>query len=83
MRIAIALVVLGLLMLFLSGCSTLNRYGIGGPPRLVCASHVASIDDRIAGSDDMHLSLVRRFTDGDTLCGQKQIKYHSEGRMDH
>lgn len=72
MKLALMLLTVGLIMLALSGCSALNRYGIGGPPRLACAGAVAAIDDRIAGSDDMHLSLVRRFSDGDPLCPQAE-----------
>ena len=58
------------LSLILSGCSVLNGVGIGGEPRLVCQYRdgVAMIDDRIAGSDGMRLSFVRRFTDGDFAC---------------
>ena len=57
-------------LLLLAGCSTLNNYGIGGEPELICRYRdgIASIDDRIAGSDAMHASLVRRFKDGDSLC---------------
>lgn len=68
MRFALTLIIVGLLMLWMSGCSALNSYGIGGPPRLACASGGAAIDDRIVGSDDMHLSMFRRFSDGDPLC---------------
>lgn len=82
----------------LSGCSTLNSYGIGGPPKLACAGSAAAIDDRIVGSDDMHVSMVRRFADGDALCPREDLAaaaaaqserdqakqaHHSDGRMDH
>ena len=52
----------------LAGCSTLNGYGIGSPPRLVCMYGEASIDDRLLGSDAVHLSLVRRMEDADAIC---------------
>ena len=58
------------LALSLAGCDTLNSFGIGGEPALVCAKGVASIDDRIAGSDRVRVSVVRRFRDGDKLCPQ-------------
>lgn len=57
------------LCLFLPGCSTLADYGIGGPPALMCDQQkLAVIDDRLVGPDQMRLSLVRRFKDGDSLC---------------
>lgn len=52
----------------LSGCSTLERYGIGGAPLIFCRQEVAVIDDRIAGPDSARLSLVRRIKDADALC---------------
>jgi hypothetical protein len=52
----------------LAGCSTLNRYGIGGEPLLYCRKGQAVIDDRIAGPDQARLAIVRRFKDGDALC---------------
>jgi hypothetical protein len=54
--------------LLLAGCSTLNRYGIGGAPQLHCRGGQAVLDDRIAGPDEARLSIVRRFADGDALC---------------
>lgn len=63
-----------LIALAVTGCSTLNDYGIGGAPRLVCTTSAAAIDDRLLGSDDMHLSLVRRFADGDALCTPTEVK---------
>lgn len=62
---------LGLLIGILTlcmGCSTVNEYGIGGPPALLCGKGAAYIDDKLAGSDAVRLSLVRRFEDGDKLC---------------
>jgi hypothetical protein len=98
-QLALLLIAVGVVMICCSGCSTLNNYGIGGPPRLACADTKAAIDDRIAGSDDMHLSLVRRFADGDALCPREDVKAaaatqadrdqatqarrSSEGRLDH
>jgi len=67
-RLLIVLALAVLVLFLLSGCSTLNKYGIGGPPKLMCANGQADIDDRIAGSDEVRLSLVRRFTDGDKVC---------------
>ena len=65
----LAALALGILVLFLSACSTLHEYGIGGPPRLLCAKDgTAVLDDRIAGPDAVRVSLVRRFVDGDGLC---------------
>jgi hypothetical protein len=63
------LIILALAAL-LAGCDTLNSYGIGGEPRLICTYRdaKASIDDRVAGSDKVHGSIVRRFEDGDSLC---------------
>ena len=52
----------------LTGCGTLNSLGIGGEPKNTCANGVASIDDRIAGSDQVRVSVIRRFRDGDKLC---------------
>lgn len=65
----IRLVVLPLVFL-LAGCSALNSVGIGGEPRLACMYRdgVAMIDDRVAGSDTMRISFMRRFEDGDRLC---------------
>jgi hypothetical protein len=87
-----------LILTLLTGCSVLNDYGIGGPPRLACTSGGAAIDDRIVGSDDMHVSFVRRFVDGDPLCAPQDVRKSaaaqaerdqavrarspSEGRMD-
>lgn len=51
-----------------SGCTTVAEYGIGGPPRNVCAGQQSYINDRIAGTDNVSLSVVRRFQDGDNLC---------------
>lgn len=55
-----------------TGCSTLNRYGIGGKPELQCSWRTAEavINDRIVGTKDAQaqLSVVRRFEDGDVLC---------------
>lgn len=53
----------------LSGCSTINNAGIGGAPVLACSkSGKAQIDDKLIGSEGVHLSVVRRFQDGDPLC---------------
>lgn len=68
MRIIIAALAIVLAILLLSGCSTLNRYGIGGPPQLYCRKGEAVIDDRLAGPDSARVSVVRRFADGDALC---------------
>lgn len=71
-RIAQALLlglIIGILTLCV-GCSTVNEYGIGGPPVLLCGKSAAYIDDKLAGSDEVRLSLVRRFKDGDPLCSQ-------------
>jgi hypothetical protein len=54
----------------LAGCSTLNRYGIGGEPLLYCRKGQAVIDDRIAGPDQARLAFVRRFKDADALCSK-------------
>jgi uncharacterized protein YceK len=61
--------VLVLALAALSGCSTLNNHGIGGQPSLVCSkSGKAHIDDRLIGSDDVHLTIIRRFEDADSVC---------------
>lgn len=60
--------VMTLVAVLLSGCSTLERYGIGGAPLIFCRQGVAVIDDRIAGPDSARLSLVRRIKDADALC---------------
>ena len=53
----------------LSGCSTLNNLGIGGPPGLLCnRKGEAVIDDRLFGPDAARLAINRRFADGDPLC---------------
>jgi uncharacterized protein YceK len=54
----------------LSGCSTIHSAGIGGEPVLACSfrDSKAFIDDRLLGSDEVHLGLARRFKDGDSLC---------------
>ena len=67
-RLWIVLLFAALVLWLVTGCSTLNRYGIGGPPRLMCSADGALLDDRIAGPDAVRLSLVRRFVDGDRLC---------------
>jgi hypothetical protein len=67
-RVIVFAVCVILALFLLSGCSTLNKYGIGGPPTLYCRKGEAVIDDRLAGPDTARLSLVRRFADGDPLC---------------
>jgi hypothetical protein len=57
-----------LAVVLLSGCSALNKYGIGGEPLLYCRRGEAVIDDRLFGPDTARVSVVRRFTDGDALC---------------
>lgn len=58
-----------ILLAALSGCSTINNLGIGGAPVLACSkSGKAFIDDKLAGSADVHGSVVRRFADADALC---------------
>ncbi len=54
--------------LLLPGCSTLNEYGIGGPPGPVWRGGKAHIEEKVAGSDGVWLTLMRRFHDGDRLC---------------
>ena len=54
--------------LLLPACSTLNNYGLGGPPRQACMDAKAYIDDKLIGSDGVRLSLMRRFKDGDGSC---------------
>lgn len=65
MRLALVL-----MAVLLAGCSTLNRYGIGGAPLLMCRNGQALLDDKIAGTDEARLSAVRRFRDADALCQQ-------------
>lgn len=60
--------VLGILAMCASGCTTVAEYGIGGPPKAMCAAERSYINDRIAGTDNVSLSVVRRFEDGDRLC---------------
>jgi hypothetical protein len=61
-----------LLAALLGGCSTLNKYGIGGQPELQCkwATAEAYINDRIVGTPDAQAQLTvnRRFQDADALC---------------
>lgn len=71
-RVIIAVIMIVLAMILLSGCSTLNRYGIGGEPLLYCRKGEAVIDDRLAGPDSARVSVVRRFADGDALCKRHQ-----------
>lgn len=54
----------------LAGCSTIHSAGIGGAPALACSFRDAEafIDDRLLGSDEVHLGVARRFKDGDALC---------------
>lgn len=54
--------------LLLGGCSTLERFGIGGEPQVWCRKGQAVIDDRIAGPDQARLSVVRRLKDADVMC---------------
>jgi hypothetical protein len=68
LRFAGLIAALFVLLLLFSGCSTLNRYGIGGEPLLYCRKGEAVIDDRLIGPDTARVSVVRRFTDGDALC---------------
>lgn len=69
-RLLIVLAPALLVLILIPGCSTLAGYGIGGPPELLCdrQEKTAQIDDRIAGSDGVRLSVVRRFKAGDDLC---------------
>lgn len=54
--------------LLLPACSTLNDYGIGGPPALYFDTKGrAVLDDPLIGSGAVRLSVVRRFPDGDRL----------------
>ena len=76
LRVSLAiLIVVGLGALFV-GCSTLNEYGIGGDPVLMCQYRdgAAYIDDKLAGSADVHGSMVRRFKDVDVLCAKGQAQ---------
>jgi len=61
---------LALLAVALTGCSTLNSYGVGGEPRIACYTrdNTAILDDHVVGSDSVHASVVRRITDADALC---------------
>jgi uncharacterized protein YceK len=58
------------LLAALSGCSTLNQYGIGGEPALLCKARdgTAVLDDKVAGGAQWHVSVQRRFRDGDLMC---------------
>jgi len=58
--------------LVLAGCDTLNSYGVGGEPVLMCKfrDSTAHIDDKLAGPAQAHASVVRRFHDGDVLCAK-------------
>jgi hypothetical protein len=67
-RALFIVVCLVLAIVLLSGCSTLNRYGVGGEPTLYCRRGEAVIDDRLFGPDTARVSVVRRFADGDALC---------------
>ena len=60
--------ILAALALLLSGCSTLADYGIGGPLTILCREGKAEAEDRIAGSDQARLSVMRRLKDADRLC---------------
>ena len=64
--------ILILAALALAGCGTLNGYGIGGEPVLMCKHRdsTAHIDDKLAGPSDVHASVVRRFRDADSLCAK-------------
>jgi hypothetical protein len=68
LRLAGLTAALLILLLLFSGCSTLNRHGIGGEPLLYCRQGEAVIDDRLFGPDSARVSVVRRFADGDALC---------------
>ena len=65
-RTLIALALAGLL----AGCNTLNSAGIGGEPKLLCSFRTgkAVLDDRIAGTDRVSVTVARAFADGDQLC---------------
>lgn len=57
------------LLLALTACSTLNEYGIGGDPKLMCSpKKQAYIDDKLVGSDEVSLTVKRRFKDVDKTC---------------
>jgi hypothetical protein len=60
--------------LLLPGCSTLERYGIGGAPTVYCRGGLAVLDDRLLGPDQARLSLVRRVADADRLCAAPAVK---------
>jgi hypothetical protein len=57
----------------LGGCSTLNKYGIGGPPKLGCnvSTGQAYLIDPIFGPDEVVIAAVRRFQDVDDKCHPK------------
>jgi hypothetical protein len=71
-RTLLLLSIAALLVQLLPGCSTLNGYGIGGEPVLMCKHRdsTAHIDDKVAGPSDVHASVVRRFRDADSLCAK-------------
>ena len=49
----------------LGGCGSIQ---VGREPKLLCTYGYAVIDDMIVGSKATHLSVIRRFVDGDLLC---------------
>ena len=60
--------------LLLPGCSTLERYGIGGPPTIHCRGGHAVLDDRLRGPEQARLSFVRRVADADRLCETPRVR---------
>lgn len=59
-----------LAVVLLAGCDTINSYGLGGEPVLMCKARdgTAHIDDKLIGQEKVHASVVRRFSDADRLC---------------
>jgi len=57
--------------LTLAGCGTigLDKH-VGGEPALLCKARdgTAVLDDKLAGGAQWHLSVNRRFRDGDMMC---------------
>ena len=53
----------------ISGCDTLNSYGIGGAPQLLCRpGQQAVIDDKLLSTESFSLSVIRKFEQGNSLC---------------
>ena len=73
---ALPALLLALTLPLLAACESLNAFGVGGEPELLCHRRTgqARIDDKLLGPQAAHISVVRRFRDADELCAAPAAK---------